>query len=253
MGTTNKLELKNLIKNYDWYHTIELTSGIVTKGRYDWRKYFKNFNFPSLKGKKILDVGAGNGFFSFEFEKQGGIVTALEIPHQEERDNYCFGEKNISISKATQIMNFQEPFNIAKKALNSKVKTIRKDIYKMNPEEDGYYDLIFCNDVLLHLTDPFRALCALRNICKDMLIIGTCIYVHRIKLINSLLNKAPLSYFKGHTKSGVFWFPNLNCLESMLNGAGFVIKELSVLNLNKRHAECYNPRGIAKCCINTLD
>ena len=36
METINKLELENLIKNYDWYHIIELTSGIVTKGRCDW-------------------------------------------------------------------------------------------------------------------------------------------------------------------------------------------------------------------------
>jgi hypothetical protein len=86
-----------------------------------------------------------------------------------------------------------------------------------------------------------------------MLIVGTPIYVHRIKLVNFLLNKAPLGYFKGHTRSGAFWFPNLKCLESMIKGAGFVVKELSILYLDKRYAECSAPRGIAKCCINNND
>jgi len=253
MEPTNKLELENLIKNYDWYHTIELTPDIVTKGRYDWRKYFGNFNFPSLKGKKILDVGAGNGFFSFEFEKLGGVVTALEIPNQNERDDVRFGEGNIDFCKTARRMDFQEPLHIAKKALNSKIEVIEKNIYDMRPEKDGYYDIVFCNDVLLHLTDPFRALCALRSICKNMLIVGNPIYVHRIKLVNFLLNKAPLGYFRGHMKNGNFWLPNLKCLETMIKGAGFVVKESSVLNLDKKYAECNIPRGIVKCYINNND
>src|SRR3989337_1166122 len=92
MDEARKCILDNMVKA-KWYHTMELSPGYTTKGAYDWRPYVKEFHFGDLKGKKILDVGAGNGFFSFELEKHGGIVTALDIPSQSLRDNYKIGVK----------------------------------------------------------------------------------------------------------------------------------------------------------------
>lgn len=80
-------------KKMVWYHTIELTPDFTTKGIYDWRPYWDKFAFGDLRGKTVLDVGAGDGFFSFEFERRGAKVTALDIPSQEDRDNAKIGVK----------------------------------------------------------------------------------------------------------------------------------------------------------------
>ncbi len=55
----------------DWYHTFDFGDEVV-RGRYDWRPYFNQFELGNLRKKTVLDVGAGDGFFSFEFEKKGG-------------------------------------------------------------------------------------------------------------------------------------------------------------------------------------
>lgn len=163
-----------------WYHTIELTPDFTTKGIYDWRPYWDKFNFGDLLGKTILDVGAGDGFFSFEFEKRGAKVTALDIPRQEDRDNVKIGVEGKYSEQALQrgrrSVEFKVKFNIAKELLGSKVEHIEMDLYDMSQENIGLFDIVFCNDVLLHLTDSLRALTRIRNVCREVAIISTPIY-----------------------------------------------------------------------------
>src|SRR4249920_631413 len=68
-----------------WYHTIELAPGIFTPGSRDCRTLLDLLDLPSnVAGKRVLDVGARDGYFSFEMEKQGAEVVALDyIPANE--------------------------------------------------------------------------------------------------------------------------------------------------------------------------
>ena len=53
----------------DWYHTLEL-GGYTTAGVYDHRKAEAFYGVPAdLRGKRVLDVGAGDGYFSFLFKR----------------------------------------------------------------------------------------------------------------------------------------------------------------------------------------
>jgi tRNA (mo5U34)-methyltransferase len=50
----------------EWYHSIELTPGIVTPGRSPleaWTRELENLQLPDLRGKSVLDIGAYDGFF----------------------------------------------------------------------------------------------------------------------------------------------------------------------------------------------
>src|ERR1700749_3207312 len=70
-----------------WYHSFELPDGtrlegIIPLDKLQWR--WSQFPLPaSLAGKRLLDTGAWDGWFSFEAERRGGQVTAIdcvEIP-----------------------------------------------------------------------------------------------------------------------------------------------------------------------------
>ena len=50
-----------------WYHTIDLGGGIRTRGVDDTPLRLARIGLPSsLEGCSVLDVGAWDGFFSFE-------------------------------------------------------------------------------------------------------------------------------------------------------------------------------------------
>ena len=69
------------LRYFDWYHTIDLGNGLVTPGHFDYRSSLPLFLFPEdMTGMSVLDIGAANGFFSFEFEKKGANVTSVEVP-----------------------------------------------------------------------------------------------------------------------------------------------------------------------------
>ncbi len=64
------------------YHSIELPDGSVlpglqSVGHLRWRLGL--FNLPEdLRGKRVLDIGAWDGWFSFECECRGADVVAVD-------------------------------------------------------------------------------------------------------------------------------------------------------------------------------
>src|SRR5258708_15588644 len=65
-----------------WYHSIELPDGTVTDGLISIER-LKNrvahMPIPAdLHGKRVLDIGAWDGWFSFEMERRGADVVAVD-------------------------------------------------------------------------------------------------------------------------------------------------------------------------------
>jgi len=233
------------IEAIDWMHTLDLHR-YTTNGRFDWRPYFKHFVFDDLENRTVLDVGAGDGFFSFEFEKMGAIVTALDLPSQDERDNNQFGDGNKRTPQSHKD-SFTPAFMLAKEILDSDVKYVTGNLYDLISQNDEHFDVVFCNDVLLHLTDPFRALCALRTVCKSLLVIGTPLYEPKNMKERAgayLLRQFPIATFLGAGKSNAFWLPNERCFQDHIIGAGFRIKKTTVFKPAKKHAEYDGLRGV---------
>src|SRR5438132_9175967 len=55
-----------------WYHSMDLGHGIVTRGSADPRPLLKRLQLPArLDGLSVLDIGAWDGFYSFEAERRG--------------------------------------------------------------------------------------------------------------------------------------------------------------------------------------
>ena len=65
-------ELIQRIKEIKWFHSIPIRDGIVTPGFDNSMDKLGQVCLPEdLKGKSVLDIGAWDGFFSFQAEKNG--------------------------------------------------------------------------------------------------------------------------------------------------------------------------------------
>src|SRR5688572_5507601 len=72
MQQSNPEELRREVAKLWWYHSIDLGHGVVTPGVDNSSRKLRRVQLPaSLKGKTVLDVGAFDGFFSFECERRG--------------------------------------------------------------------------------------------------------------------------------------------------------------------------------------
>src|SRR5471032_474924 len=65
-------EIRTRAAQLRWYQTIDLGHGIVTPGVDDTPLRLDRLDIPaSLTGQTVLDIGAWDGFFSFEAERRG--------------------------------------------------------------------------------------------------------------------------------------------------------------------------------------
>jgi len=76
-------ELRSRVEELEWFHSIDLGHGIKTPGTDDSAKKLARLGLPAdLTGKRVLDIGAYDGFFSFAAERAGAAQVAdAGFPH----------------------------------------------------------------------------------------------------------------------------------------------------------------------------
>src|SRR5579863_1163990 len=125
-----------------WYHSLELPDGQIIQGLQtldQLRLRLAQFPIPSnLRGKRVLDIGAWDGWFSFEMERRGAQVVALDA------------------TRNPKLL-------LARELLNSKVEYLNADISRISAKDLGHFDIVLFMGVLYHLKHP---LLALENVCE---------------------------------------------------------------------------------------
>jgi tRNA (mo5U34)-methyltransferase len=196
-------ELKNEVAKVNWYHSICLGNGIVTPG---WEKKtasrLKKLHIPDdLRGMTVLDVGAWDGFFSFEAERRGSERVLAT-------DSYTWLGKGWG-SKAG--------FELARRALNSRVEDMTIDVFELSPERVGAFDLVLFLGVLYHIRHPLLALERIFSVTRKQLILET----HT----DMMWNRRPAMVFypdgELHGDSTNLWGPNSAAVVAMLKSVGF--------------------------------
>lgn len=179
-----------------WYHVLDFPGGAVSRGNFDYRRITENFGFPArLDGKRALDVGAADGFFSFELERRGASVLAVDTnkfdgsvnfsPSVAAREHY----KKKYIDYHANLAGFPDVFEaagvpvghrflLAKTLKGSGVEYRNGSIYNLDALNEKF-DVIFCGALIEHLKNPIEAVEQLRNALKDD---GLCV----ISLSNAL-------------------------------------------------------------------
>jgi len=207
-------QLAAQVKRQIWYHTIELPGGVVTPGYYDHRPLLPHYGLPAdMTGTRVLDVGAWDGFWSFEFERRGAQVTAVDIDRLTDTDFPPVLRDAVVEDDLDQRLG--GGFEIARRALGSKIQRIAKSVYDLDPAELGTYDLVHFADVSLHLERPLEAFRRIRSVTgRRAMIIDT---------YNPDLDdpeRTYTEYFGGWTNA-IWWAPSLNALGQMILDAGF--------------------------------
>jgi tRNA (mo5U34)-methyltransferase len=155
---TNIDELKRRVFSRPWFHQIDLGNGIITPAADRSAEKLTYVDLPTdLAGKTVLDVGAWDGFFSFEAERRGAarVVAA---------DYFCWTSTG---------MRDKQGFDIAQQAPGSRVEPVVIPVEEMSPEKLGTFDLVLFLGVLYHSQDPMRYLRIVRSLCKRQLILET--------------------------------------------------------------------------------
>jgi tRNA (mo5U34)-methyltransferase len=99
------------------------------------------------------------------------------------------------------------------------------NVYDLDPQDIGVFEIVLFLGVLYHLPDMFRALYVLREVCRpDATLLLETEYDPGL-----CPEQAVARYFTGNTFQGdgnFWWNPNRKCVYEMLHDAGFdVVRE----------------------------
>ncbi len=183
-----------------WWHSFELPDGGRIQGVCDLaslKARISQFPIPEdLSGKRVLDIGAWDGWFSFEMERRGAEVLAVD--------------------------NWDNPrFREIHARLNSRVEYRQIDMYDLTPDRVGRFDIVLFMGVLYHLKHPLLALELVCALTTDMAAVNSFV-LHKEK--RSLMEFYETDEFAGRTDN---WMaPSLPCLLAFCRTAGFARVEM---------------------------
>lgn len=193
------------IKGIRFWHTIDLGNGIKTPGQITSEITLSRLGLPEdLSGKSVIDIGAWDGFYSFECERRGASdVFAIDGP--------SWTDPKVKSGKAG--------FDLCKTVLGSNVRSELMSVYDLDPARHGRFDIALLLGVFYHLRHPLLGLEKIASVCKDTLIVETYLgpgVRH--------LRELPLMEFyelKHNSDPENWWGPTPECVMAMMRVAGF--------------------------------
>jgi tRNA (mo5U34)-methyltransferase len=195
-------DLKSRVAAIRWYHTIDLGGGVITRGVDDTPQRLVRVQLPeSLHGLSVLDIGAWDGFFSFECERRGAarVVAA---------DHYSWHGGGWGTKAG---------FELAREALGSSVEDIDIDVMELSPERVGTFDVVLFLGVLYHLRHPLLALERIAPLARQRLIVETV-----IDMVG--FDRPAMAFYPdrelNHDPTN-WWAPNVPAMRGMLERVGF--------------------------------
>jgi O-methyltransferase len=139
----------------------------VTRGHWDLRSQVDDFlGRLSFAGRRVLEIGPASGFLTFEMERRGADVVAVEITDDPGWDFAPFPDAVLApiyASRQDGMRGMKNGFWFAHAAFRSKVQMYYGDVYNL-PEALGQFDIAIMANVLLHCHSPIKIIeqCARR-------------------------------------------------------------------------------------------
>ena len=206
---------QRLVRSKPWHHDFEIVAGIRTRGAYDPRALWDELQLPaSLQGVSLADVGASNGFFSFEARKRGARVVAFDYRHKD----------NSGFALAQRINGLHD------------IEHHQVNVLDMTPEKYGQYDVVLALGLLYHTSDPYLALTNCAALARTRLLIES--YCLDATLPVSLRHEPLMRFISdperfpehghlNHDRSNFWGFTSV-CLRRMTEDVGFAVRRQRV-------------------------
>jgi tRNA (mo5U34)-methyltransferase len=224
-------ELRQSVESLVWYHTLDLGHGIVTDGY--CKTYLEGPQLPDFRDRRVLDIGAWDGYYSFLAER-GGASRVVSLDHYvwgvdfAQRNPYWIECHDHGVlpdhgRDTTDFWDSKLPgmrgFNLARQALGSHVDPIVGDFTEMDLAPLGRFDVVLFLGVLYHLKEPLAALERVRQLTEGVAVIETEALLLPGREPRSVLEFTAGCY-RGFDYSN--WFtPTIEALHELCRAAGF--------------------------------
>lgn len=222
-----------------WWHSIELAPGIVTPGRKTpeilaGEVAAMRLDALDLRDKSVIDIGAWDGFYSFEAERRGAArVLALdhfvwcldfaEAGRQREARTAAGlappDYDDIPSAWRPDLLPGKRGFDTAREILGSRVESRVGDLMEIDPAELGTFDVALYLGVLYHVKNPLEALRRLARITREVAVIET-----QAVVLDGFESFALCEFYETDECNGDptnWWAPNEKALVGMCRAAGF--------------------------------
>jgi tRNA (mo5U34)-methyltransferase len=231
------LEGRAAANEIGWWHSIDFGDGVSTSGYKTPERLASEvaqMRLPDLRGKTVLDIGAWDGFFSFEAERRGAarvvaldhFVWCLHTPKQHQYVERC-RRQGILPRPYEEVPEIWDPvglpgksgFDIAHEVLDSRVESVVGDFMETDLDGLGTFDAVFFLGVLYHMKHPLLALERLARLTDGVAIIET-----EAVEVPGFQDRALCEFFESDELAGDFtnwWAPNPLALAKLCRAAGF--------------------------------
>jgi tRNA (mo5U34)-methyltransferase len=194
--------LRAEVEQIGWWHPIDLGGGLVTPGIDVTTARLAEIRMPEkLTGLSVLDIGAWDGFFSFEAERRGARRVLAT-------DSFCWDGGGWGTKKG---------FELARRSLGSRVEDKWIEVLDLSPETVGVFDVVLFLGILYHMKHPLLALERVASVTSGQLIMQTQVDMLAV-------GRPAMAFYPGSELGGdpTNWFgPNPAALHAMLETVGF--------------------------------
>lgn len=204
--------------NIRWFHSFDFGDGDIISGIKPLDALRKEadlvFN-EDLAGKSVLDIGAWDGFFSFEAERRGAARVVAT-------DHFSWSGPGWANRSG---------FDYIHQRLSSSVEAIDVDISDLPKLGLGQFDVVLFLGVFYHLKDPYVGLETAAQMTADHLVVETATALPR-QTLPAMRLYAPGELGNDSTN---FWAPNIPALKLMLRNFGFGRTSFLTPSSSRRH------------------
>jgi hypothetical protein len=241
---------ERLVTNIDdcwFYHVMDLP-GLGTVGmEWDLRGRVNDYlGNVELQGKRVLDVGTASGFLTFEMERMGADVVSLDadgpkcsflLPFKDQLFTTNRDEWEASYGRFLHRMN--NGYWLAHRLNKSQAKMVYTNVYSI-PQELGQFDVAVIGQILVHLSDPVRALSSVIDRVRGQIVVTE-------GMVDS---DEPIMSLCGRAATGIawsWWHLSTGLYREIFTMAGF-----EILNITDGQFRCVNPNFPSEQRLTTI-